>query len=107
MAWKSIGYYKDQIDVCKDCEFRHIRTDCRIRRNDNIYSKPTLKCGYSPYTNEWEDWSTQSIETKKALHTEVQELVKKREFLKVSHYKQVDSKDGPTLFKNHSYIGKP
>ena len=49
---------KDQISVCKDCEFRHICTDCRVyKENPNDeFSKP-LKCGYSPYTNEWEDWS--------------------------------------------------
>ena len=36
---------KDQIEVCKDCEFRHICTDCRayIEEPDNQYSKP-LKC---------------------------------------------------------------
>jgi len=68
---------KDQIDVCKDCEFRHICTDCRAYvENDNIYSKP-LKCGYSPYTNEWEDWSTNPLKQKAIAHYRVQELVKK------------------------------
>jgi SPASM domain peptide maturase of grasp-with-spasm system len=49
---------KNQIAVCKDCEFRHICTDCRayLTNPDDIYSKP-LKCGYNPYTNEWADWS--------------------------------------------------
>lgn len=49
---------KDQILVCKDCEFRHICTDCRAYKENptDEFSKP-LKCGYSPYTNEWEDWS--------------------------------------------------
>ncbi|MNL67068.1 hypothetical protein D3C87_1916250 [compost metagenome] len=34
-------------------------TDCRAYVEDpkDIYSKP-LKCGYDPYTNEWEDWVT-------------------------------------------------
>jgi SPASM domain peptide maturase of grasp-with-spasm system len=47
---------KDQIDVCKDCEFRHICTDCRAytEEPDNINSKP-LKCGYNPYTNKWSE----------------------------------------------------
>jgi SPASM domain peptide maturase of grasp-with-spasm system len=44
---------KDQIEVCKDCEFRYICTDCRAYQSkETILSKPT-KCGYSPYTNEW------------------------------------------------------
>ncbi|WP_118975786.1 grasp-with-spasm system SPASM domain peptide maturase [Taibaiella koreensis] len=49
---------KDQIEVCKDCEFRHVCTDCRAYLEDpsNVYSKP-LKCGYDPYTCTWEDWS--------------------------------------------------
>ncbi|VXB10288.1 Grasp-with-spasm system SPASM domain peptide maturase (fragment) [Flavobacterium sp. 9AF] len=49
---------KDEIEICKDCEFRHICTDCRAYIEDpkNQYSKP-LKCGYNPYTNEWEEWS--------------------------------------------------
>jgi len=49
---------KDDIDVCKDCEFRYICTDCRafIENPNDDYSKP-LKCGYNPYTNKWEEWS--------------------------------------------------
>lgn len=56
---------KDQIDICKDCEFRHICTDCRAYKEDpeNDYSKP-LKCGYDPYTNEWKDWSTNPLKEK-------------------------------------------
>lgn len=56
---------KDQISVCKDCEFRHICTDCRayIEEPENRYSKP-LKCGYDPYSNEWSDWSTNPLKQK-------------------------------------------
>jgi SPASM domain peptide maturase of grasp-with-spasm system len=45
---------KDQIEVCKDCEFRYICTDCRAYLSDaqDRYSKPA-KCGYDPYTAEW------------------------------------------------------
>ena len=44
---------KDDIKVCKDCEFRYNCNDCRaFISKDNIYSKP-LKCNYNPYTNEW------------------------------------------------------
>lgn len=46
---------KDQVEVCRDCEFRYICTDCRalITDHQNIYSKP-LKCTYNPYTAQWE-----------------------------------------------------
>lgn len=45
---------KDQIDVCRDCEFRYICTDCRAHLVDrnNMYSKPS-KCSYDPYTSTW------------------------------------------------------
>lgn len=46
---------KDKIDVCKDCEFRHMCTDCRalIKDSNNIYSQPA-KCTYNPYIAKWE-----------------------------------------------------
>lgn len=54
---------KDQINICKDCEFRYICTDCRAYTERNHkdsegldISKP-LKCGYDPYTGKWEAWS--------------------------------------------------
>ena len=41
---------KNQIKVCKDCEFRLICIDCRVFVDDDtdIYSKPK-KCKYDPY----------------------------------------------------------
>lgn len=47
---------KDQISICKVCEFRYNCTDCRAFLQDpsDIYSKP-LKCSYNPYTAVWED----------------------------------------------------
>jgi len=53
---------KDQIKICQDCEFRHVCMDCRAYLEDpyDVYSKP-LKCGYNPYTCEWEDWSTNPL----------------------------------------------
>ena len=69
---------KDQIEVCKDCEFRHICTDCRafIEEPENQYSK-SLKCGYSPYTNEWEEWSTNPLKQKAIEYYGMQALVRK------------------------------
>ncbi len=71
---------KDQVEVCKDCEFRYICTDCRAYLEDpeNIYSKP-LKCGYNPYTCEWEEWSTNPLKQKAIEYYGMQELVKKEQ----------------------------
>lgn len=68
---------KDQINICKDCEFRYICTDCRayIENPDDMYSKP-LKCGYNPYTSEWEKWSTNPLKYKAIEFYGMQELVK-------------------------------
>jgi SPASM domain peptide maturase of grasp-with-spasm system len=51
-AWWTLR--KDQIEVCRDCEFRHVCTDCRALLTDpsNRLSKP-LRCGYDPYTAQW------------------------------------------------------
>lgn len=45
---------KSQVEVCKDCEFRLICTDCRAHLKDSsdIYSKPS-KCTYDPYIAVW------------------------------------------------------
>ncbi len=53
---------KDKINICKVCEFRYMCSDCRayIENPDDIYSKP-LKCGYDPYSNIWEEWSTHPL----------------------------------------------
>ena len=73
---------KDMIAVCKDCEFRHICTDCRAytERNhlheDLDLSKP-LKCGYNPYTNEWSEWSTNPLKQKAIEFYGMQDLIKK------------------------------
>ncbi|MBI1286674.1 MAG: grasp-with-spasm system SPASM domain peptide maturase [Flavobacteriales bacterium] len=47
---------KDQILVCKDCEFRYICTDCRafVSDVDDDLSKP-LRCSYDPYLAKWEN----------------------------------------------------
>lgn len=51
---KNWAISKDQIEVCKDCEFRYMCTDCRAFLKDpgNIYSQPT-KCEYNPYIAKW------------------------------------------------------
>lgn len=73
---------KDEIEVCKDCEFRYICTDCRAyteRTHSNEQgldiSKP-LKCGYNPYKGEWEEWSTNPLKQKAIKYYGMQGLVK-------------------------------
>jgi SPASM domain peptide maturase of grasp-with-spasm system len=65
---------KDGIEICKDCEFRYICTDCRayterthFDKNQLDFSRP-LKCGYNPYTGEWEEWSANPLKQKSILH---------------------------------------
>lgn len=74
---------KDKIEVCKDCEFRYICSDCRayteqthINENGLDISKP-LKCGYDPYTGEWEEWSTNPLKQKASQFYGMQYLIKK------------------------------
>lgn len=47
---------KDDIDVCKDCEYRYMCMDCRhfIKDKNNIHSQPS-KCTYNPYIGKWKD----------------------------------------------------
>lgn len=67
---------KDQITKCKDCEFRYVCTDCRayLDEPDNLYSAP-LKCGYDPYTCEWEEWSTNPLKQKAIDHYQIKETI--------------------------------
>lgn len=58
---------KDKIEVCRDCEFRYVCTDCRaftertkINEEGLDISKP-LKCGYDPYKGVWQDWSSNPL----------------------------------------------
>jgi SPASM domain peptide maturase of grasp-with-spasm system len=68
---------KDKIKICQDCEFRYVCTDCRAYTEDpnDKYSKP-LKCGYNPYTAEWEEWSTNPLKQKAIEYYGMQKLVK-------------------------------
>lgn len=61
---------KDEIQICKDCEFRYICTDCRAytelthsNQSGLDISKP-LKCGYDPYTGKWAEWSSNPLKQK-------------------------------------------
>jgi radical SAM additional 4Fe4S-binding domain len=69
---------KDEIDKCKDCEFRHACTDCRayLENHEDVYSAP-LKCGYDPYSCKWEEWSTNPLKEKALTHYSMEDLVNK------------------------------
>lgn len=71
---------KDDIEICKVCEYRYACSDCRafLTVPNNKYSKP-LKCGYDPYTGEWEEWSTNPLKQKAIEYYGMQELVKKND----------------------------
>jgi SPASM domain peptide maturase of grasp-with-spasm system len=61
---------KADIAVCKDCEFRNVCTDCRAFTEQTQFNKEgldlskPLKCGYDPYTNQWDEWSTNPLKQK-------------------------------------------
>lgn len=50
---------KDEILICKDCEYRYACSDCRplaedtfqAEKSDELYPDP--RCTYNPYTGEW------------------------------------------------------
>lgn len=46
--------HKEMIDVCKDCEFRHMCVDsCNlIKRKDNTWYR-SKECNYNPYISKW------------------------------------------------------
>ncbi|MCC5465610.1 radical SAM protein [Pelosinus baikalensis] len=48
---------KNQIQKCKDCEYRYACTDCRPLAQGNDSNKswlaPPAACSYNPYTGEW------------------------------------------------------
>ena len=46
---------KDEVETCRDCEFRYVCTDCRalLRDPGDRLSKPA-RCTYDPYTATWE-----------------------------------------------------
>ena len=53
---------KDQVTVCKDCEFRRVCSDCRaFTTNDDPYGKPS-RCTYDPYTATWRQPEETSME---------------------------------------------
>ncbi|MDD4760308.1 MAG: grasp-with-spasm system SPASM domain peptide maturase [Bacteroidaceae bacterium] len=44
---------KDNIDVCKDCEFRYLCLDCRVYVSDSNKLSQPAKCTYNPYIAKW------------------------------------------------------
>ncbi len=50
--------------------------DCRayLETPDDNYSK-TLKCGYDPFTMEWEEWSTNRLKQKAIQHYGLKDII--------------------------------
>lgn len=51
-----LHYSKDEVNGCKDCEYRYVCRDCRP---DSLTGKVTEKpwyCTYDPYTGQWESF---------------------------------------------------
>lgn len=47
---------KERIEICMDCEFRHICVDNRIpHQRENGYWYHTEACNYDPYTGSWKN----------------------------------------------------
>lgn len=75
---------KDDIEVCKDCEFRYICTDCRAfterthTNKEGLDTSKPLKCGYDPYTGKWEEWSTNPLKQKAIDFYEMREIIQKQ-----------------------------
>jgi SPASM domain peptide maturase of grasp-with-spasm system len=44
---------KNQVNVCKICEFRHVCTDCRAFHEDDYNMNKPVKCNYDPLQMEW------------------------------------------------------
>lgn len=74
---------KDKIEICKDCEFRYICTDCRAftqrthKNKENLDISKPLKCGYDPYTGKWEDWSESPLKHKAMEHYNMKTQIKR------------------------------
>lgn len=74
---------KEEVIICKDCEFRNVCTDCRAFTERSHYnnsgldiSKP-LKCGYDPYSNEWSEWSMNPLKQQAIAFYGLEKLVSK------------------------------
>jgi|tagenome__1003787_1003787.scaffolds.fasta_scaffold20988901_9 SPASM domain peptide maturase of grasp-with-spasm system len=59
---------KDQVETCRDCEFRYVCTDCRahVERPGDRLSKPA-KCAYDPYTATWREAAPTAAPARPAL----------------------------------------
>lgn len=44
---------KDDIEVCKDCEFRYMCLDCRAYLEESSILKQPIKCNYNPCIAKW------------------------------------------------------
>ena len=87
------GIRKDDIDVCKDCEFRYMCLDCRcfIKDKKNIFSQPA-KCPYNPYIAKWQgDDGYITVEKWRAENPNWEKMAKRKPLVKVPQLLEVTS----------------
>lgn len=50
---KAWALKKDDISVCKECEFRYVCTDCRAYLGSDLSLAKPARCSYDPDTGQW------------------------------------------------------
>ena len=51
-----LNYSKDEVNSCKDCEYRYVCRDCRPDSLTGEVSEKPWYCTYDPYTGQWESF---------------------------------------------------
>lgn len=91
------GITKDQIEICKDCEYRYVCGDCRplaIAKGNLHGSMP--RCTYDPYRGRWASLEGLELESSKEYMEPAIELVEKppvNNDFKFENNKEVDKKE--------------
>ena len=59
-----LHFTKNEVEGCKDCEYRYICRDCRPDSLTGNFNEKPWYCTYNPYSGEWESFD----EFKKRIH---------------------------------------
>lgn len=53
-TYRNLGLIKkDDVEICKDCEFRSVCSDCRVYTDKKLINSRPEKCQYNPYISLW------------------------------------------------------
>jgi radical SAM protein with 4Fe4S-binding SPASM domain len=44
---------KDHMEICRQCEFRYVCTDCRAYLESDVSRGKPARCSYDPSTGRW------------------------------------------------------